>query len=284
MAVDKETWLKLTREDVIEPELPICDAHHHLWDHSGEIYLIDKFSEDISSGHKILKTVYVECYMRYRKDGPEALRPVGETEYVKDVAEKYALKHSPTKVAAGMVAFADLMLGDAVKPVLEEHLKVGGEMVRSIRCSTIWDADPMIRTTSPPGTMLDRKFRAGFACLNEYGLTFDTWLYFTQLPDLIGLVKEFSDTTVILNHMSGLIGIGAYAGRCMEIFTHWKGSISELAKYPNVYVKLGGLGTIRNGFGYHEREVPPGSDELAAAWTPYFNWCIELVGRNWTVT
>jgi predicted TIM-barrel fold metal-dependent hydrolase len=157
-------------------------------------------------------------------------------------------------------------------------LKVGGKMVRSVRYSTIWDADPKIRSTSPAGTMLDRKFRTGFACLNEYGLTFDTWLYFSQLPDLTDLVKEFPDTTVILNHMSGLIGIGAYAGRCKEIFTQWKGSISELAKYPKVYVKLGGLGSIRNGFGYHEREAPPGSEELAATWAPYFNWCIEKFG------
>ncbi len=280
MTIDKETWLKLTKEDILEPDLPICDAHHHLWDHPGDVYMIDRFAGDISSGHKIIKTVYVDCNMGYRKNGPEELRPVGETEYVKDIAEKWVSSNNRTIVAAGMVAYADLMLGDAVKPVLEDHLRVGGKIVRGIRYSTIWDADPNVRKTSPPGIMMDRKFRAGFACLKEYGLSFDSWLYFTQLPELTDLANEFPDTTIILDHMSGLIGIGVYAGRLQEVFLQWKKSIADLASYPNVHVKLGGLGTVRSGFGWHERQIPPDSIELERAWSPYFNWCIEKFGPD----
>jgi predicted TIM-barrel fold metal-dependent hydrolase len=279
MDIEKDAWLKLTKENAIDPELPICDAHHHLWSQSGDIYMINKYSADISGGHKILKTVYVDCDMMYRKEGPEELRPVGETEYVKELAENYAsTHHSGTEIAAGMVAYADLKLGDAVKRVLEAHLKVGGKRVRGIRYSSIWDADPNIRSTSPPGLLLDKKFREGFACLKEYSLSFDAWLYFTQLPELFDLARAFPDTTIIINHMGGQIGISSYAGQREEIFPRWKGLIADLATCPNAYVKLGGLGSIRNGFGWQDREKPPISIELAKAWAPYFNWCIEKFG------
>ncbi len=276
MAIEKDNWLDLTKENILDPELPICDAHHHLWDTPGDSYMIDKFSADLSGGHNILKTVYVDCEMMYSQEGPEELRPVGETEYVKELAENYTRTHpGGTEIAAGMVAYADLKLGDSVKQVLEAHLEVGGKRVRGIRYSTIWDSDPKIRSTSPPGLLLDKKFREGFACLKDYGLSFDSWLYFSQLPELLDLAKAFPDTTIIINHMSGQLGIGSHAGRREDMFPRWKELIAELATCPNAYVKLGGMGSVRNGFGWQLREKPPDSLELAKAWAPYFNWCIE---------
>ena len=276
MPIDRETWLKLTQEAPLEPELPICDAHHHIWDHPGDEYMLDKLAEDLSGGHKILKTVYVDCEMGYRQEGPEELRPAGEAEFVGKLAKQYTASHpGGTEIAAGMVAYADLRLGDAVKPVLEAHLEAGGKRVKGIRYSSIWDADPKVRTASPPGILLDRKWREGFACLKQYGLNFDSWLYFTQLPELLDLARTFPDSPIIINHMGGQIGIGSYAGRREEMFLLWKKSITDLATCPNVFVKLGGLGSIRNGFQWENRDKPPGSTELAQAWAPYFNWCIE---------
>ncbi len=280
MAIDKDAWLKLTQEDVLDPDLPICDAHHHLWDHPGDVYMVDRFLEEISGKHKILKTVYVDCSMLYRKDGPEALRPAGETEYVKGLAEKNARKHNGIDLAAAMVGHADLTLGDAVKPVLEAHLEVGGKMFRGIRYGCIWDADPAIKSISPPGIMQDKQFRQGFACLKKYGLSFDAWLYYTQLPELIDLARKFPDTTIVVNHLGGMLGIGKYAGRREEIFPVWKSSVANLAACPNVYMKLGGQANVRVGWDWNQREKPPGSIELAKAWAPYFNWCIEKFGTG----
>jgi L-fuconolactonase len=278
MPIDKDAWLKLTTEEVIDPELPICDTHHHLWDHPGDLYMVDKFLEDIRGGHKILKTVYVNCETGYRTEGPEELRPVGEAEFVKNVAEKYTSLNTGTEIAAGMAAHANLRLGDAVKRVLEAHLEAGGKRVKSIRYGCLWDPDPKIKSLSPQGIMLDRKWREGYSCLKEYGLSFDAWLYFTQLPELLDLARAFPDTTIITGHMGGLIGIASYAGRREEIFLTWKKSIADLAACPNVYVKLGGQGNVRCGWGFHQLEKPAGSAELAKAWAPYFNWCIEKFG------
>ena len=278
MSANKDAWLKLKTEEVIDPELPICDAHHHLWDHYGDEYMLDKYLEDISGGHKILKTVYVDCAMMYRQKGPEELRPVGETEYVKGFSGKYTGTNNSIEIAAGMVAHAELKLGDAVKPVLEAHLEIGGKMVRGIRYGCIWDPDPKIKSLSPPGIMCDQKFRQGFACLKEYGLSFDAWLYFTQLPELIDLARAFPDTTIITGHIGGIVGMGAYAGRREEIFPYWKRMMADLADCPNVYMKLGGQSNIRCGYGWHQREMPPSSIDLASVWAPYFNWCIEQFG------
>ena len=201
---------------------------------------------------------------------PEELRPVGETEFVKDVAEKYARLNTGTEIAAGMAAHANLKLGDSVKRVLEAHLEVGGKRVKSIRYGCLWDPDPKIKSLSPQGIMLDRKWREGYSCLKEYGLSFDAWLYFTQLPELLDLARSFPDTPIITGHMGGLIGVASYAGRREEIFLRWKKSIAELASCPNVYVKLGGQGNVRCGWGFNQLEKPAGSAKLAQGLGPLF--------------
>jgi len=281
MTTEREAWLMLTVEDPIEPDLPICDPHHHLWDYPTNRYLLEELLQDTGGGHHIVQTVFVECRSMYRKDGPPEMQPVGETEFVQGVAAQSASgQYGMTNVAAGIVGFADLTLGAAVKPVLEAHIAAGRNRFRGIRHISAWDASTEIESYmgTPRGLLLDVKFREGFACLQEYGLSFDVWLYHPQLMELVDLARAFPDIPIVLDHIGGPLGIGPYAAKPEEVFQEWKRGIAELATCPNVVVKLGGLGMRICGFGWHERATPPGSAELAEAMAPYYRWCIEQFG------
>jgi len=287
MTTEHGAWLALTSEEPLEPALPICDPHHHLWDRLNFAieprYLLAELLRDTGSGHNIVRTVFVECQAMYRGDGPPEMRPVGETEFVQGIAAQSASgQYGPTAVAAGIVSFADLMLGDAVAPVLEAHMVAGAHRLRGIRHSCAYDASPQISSyKSPPkGLLLDSRFRAGFARLQEHGLSFDAWLYHSQLPELASLAGAFPGTTIVLDHIGGPLGIGPYAGRRDDVFRDWQHGIAELAACANVVVKLGGLGMSICGFGWHERDKPPSSAELAHACAPYYLFCIERFGVN----
>jgi predicted TIM-barrel fold metal-dependent hydrolase len=131
-----------------------------------------------------------------------------------------------------------------------------------------------------PNFLSDATFREGFACLHKYNLSFDAWLYYTQLGDLVGLARAFPDTTIILDHVGGPLSTGPHAGKREQIFQEWKRGIAELSSCPNVVVKLGGLGMPRTGFGCHEWPKPPNSAELAERMAPYYSWCIEQLGAD----
>jgi len=268
-------------EEILEPQRPICDPHHHLWDHPGRRYLIDELLADTGSGHNVVATVFVECMSMYRASGPPEMRPVGETEFVNGVAAMSASGgFGATRVASGIVSFADLALGDRVGAVLDRHLAASPRF-RGIRHAAGWDASDQIRnshTNPPPGLYADPRFRRGFAELAPRGLSFDAWLYHPQLPELTDLAKAFPDTTIILDHFGGPLGIGPYAGRRAEVFAAWKGAIRALADCPNVVVKLGGLVMPLNGFGFHKREQPIGSIELAEATRDWYRHTIECFG------
>lgn len=277
MTTEHDAWLALTKEEPIGPDLPICDPHHHLWDRPNSRYLLDDLMADLGGGHRVVSTVFVECSAMYRQGGPPELRPVGETEFVETVAK---VAPGPVAVAAGIVAHADLTLGARVAEVLEAHLAASPTRFRGIRHSAAWDASPAIGgyMSPPPGLLLDTRFREGFACLGRYGLTFDAWLYHTQLPELADLARAFPDVTIILDHIGGPLHIGPYAGQRDAVFQAWQRGIAGLASCPNVVVKLGGLGMAIGGFGWQDRPAPPGSAELAQAMAPYYLWCIEQFG------
>ncbi len=280
MAIERDGWLDLVSEEALDPDLAICDAHHHLWDRPDSRYMRDDFIED-AEGHKVVSTVFVECMSGYRTGGPEAMRPVGETEFVDAIAEESLSQDPAMAVAAGIVGFADLRLGGAVAPVLEDHIAASPGRFRGIRHSCSWDASPEVRNshTKPPEHLyLDATFREGFACLEGTDLTFDAWLYHPQLMELVDLARAFPGVTIILDHFGGPLGIGPYEGRRDQIFVEWKKCIGELARCPNVVMKLGGLLMPINGWGWHDRERPPTSEVLAAATAPYYHLCIEQFG------
>lgn len=279
MLTEHEAWLALTKEDPIDPELPICDPHHHLWNLPNNRYLLEELFQDIGGGHNIVKTVFVESESINKKDTPHLMQPVGETKFVHEIANQNASgQYGKTKVAAGIVGFTDLRLGTAVTPVLEAHIAASNRF-RGIRQISSWDANhDIIFSPSPPKLLLDPKFRDGFACLKDYGLTFETFLYHPQLMELVDLARTFSDIPIILDHIGGPIRIGPYAKKREETFRVWKRGIITLAACPNVVVKLGGLGMPFCDFGWSERTAPPNSAELAETMAPYYLFCIEHFG------
>ena len=265
-------------EDVLEPGLPICDPHHHLWDHPGRRYLLDELLADTGSGHDVRSTVFVECLSMYRAHGPAPLRPVGETEFVNGIAAMSASgRYGPTRVAAGIVSFADLTLGEHAGDVLDAH-RAASPRFRGIRHAAGWDASEAVRnshTTPPPGLLGDSRFRRGFAELARRGLTFEAWCYHPQIPEVADLAKAFPDATIVLDHFGGPLGIGPYRDRRAEIFAWWRDAVRALAASPNVVIKLGGLVMPLNGFGFHKRAEPIASTELADATREWYLHAID---------
>ena len=279
----RQDWLDRRRETIIEPELAIVDPHHHLVDRpeTGR-YLLPELLADTGSGHDITATVYLEWLSMYRAQGPADLRPVGEVEFANGMAAMAASGvYGKTQVCAGIVGHADLALGAPVERVLEAMIEAGGGRFRGIRFITASHPDqaawgsPVIR---PSGLLRDPRVRAGFARLGPLGLSFDAWMYHTKLDDLIDLARAFPETRIVLDHVGGAIGLGPYTGKRDEVFAAWNGKIRELAACSNVHTKLGGLGMRMFGFTHHLGELPPNSEELAAAWRPYIETCIAAFG------
>ena len=280
---EQARWLAQVEEPIVDPELPICDPHHHLWDHPTNRYLLDELLADTGSGHRVVSTVFVECSSMYRARGPAALRPVGETEFVNGVAAMSASgRYGETRVAAGIVSFADLTLGAAVGEVLDEHARLSPRF-RGIRHAAGWDSSDEVRNshTNPPQRLLGRSdFRAGFKALGERGMSFDAWLYHTQIEELTDLARAFPDVPIVLDHFGGPLGIGPYEGDRQRIFGKWRSDIAALARCENVHAKLGGLVMPINGFGFHKRDKPATSDELVAATKDYYLHAIDCFGPS----
>lgn len=293
----------MSTEQILEPDLPIVDPHHHLWDRPTEVlknlpplehgfmdiirevprYLLDELLADLKSGHNIRGTIYMECGAMYRADGPELLRCVGETEFVNGIAAMTASGiYGDVRACAGIVGHVDLRLGAVVEDALRSHIAAGHGRFRGIRHSASYDDDPMVlgplhgRTAA--GMYLDKTFREGFAVLGKLGLSFDAWLLEPQLPDLIDLARAFPETTIILDHVGTPLGVGRYAGKREERFDTWKKNIRELAKCENVHVKLGGLPMPFAGWRKSWHEPQPSSEQLAKEWKPYIETCIEAFG------
>jgi predicted TIM-barrel fold metal-dependent hydrolase len=277
----REDWLALHQEETIDPLRPIVDPHHHLWNR-GHRYLIEEMAADIASGHNITATVYVDCRSMYRAHGPEAFRPVGEVEFANGVAAMSASGgYGKAAICAGIVSHVNLLLGDAAKPVLEAEIAAGNGRFRGIRHSSAWDEDPAVAgmyASRPRGLLQDPIFRKGFACLAPLNLSFDSWLFHPQIGELADLARAFPNTRIVLDHCGGPIGVGSYANRRDDIFKGWKASIQDIAQCPNVAVKLGGLAMCLLGYDFHQRPMPPSSEDLAAVWRPYIETCIEAFG------
>ena len=291
-------------EPILEPDLPIIDPHHHLWDWPAALlaarpapehgfstvvrranpYLLPEFLADLNTGHNIRATVFVQCGAMYRADGPEEFKPVGETEFVNGVAAMCASgRYGAVRACAGIVGHVDLTAGAAVGRVLEAHLKAAGDRFRGIRHSASYDADsqvlgPLVRVG--PGLFAQKSFREGYAQLGRFNLSFDAWLLEPQLPDLIDLARSFPGTPVILDHVGTPLGIAVYQGKREERYPIWRDNIAKLAALPNVCVKLGGLAMAFCNFPSFLQSPAASSTQLAGEWRPYIETCIELFGAN----
>jgi L-fuconolactonase len=281
-AAIRESWLDLVQEEILEPDLPIIDPHHHLWDHPGERYLLPDLLRDTGTGHDIRATVFVQCGAMYRAGGPGELRSLGETEFVIGAAAQGASGlYGPTRACAGIIGMVDLTLGDRVAPLLEAHIAVAGPRFRGVRNRTAWHPSPEVRSNlvlPPPGPLAHPGFAAGAKVLAGFGLALDVWAYHTQLEHVLAVARAVPELTLVIDHVGGPIGVGPYAGRRAEVFEDWRASMLALAALPNTVVKLGGLAMQVGGFDFHLLESPLGSDRLAEAWRPYIETCIEAFG------
>jgi L-fuconolactonase len=272
-------WLGRLSEEILEPALPIVDPHHHLWDHPGSRYLLDELLADCNSGHNIVATVFIQCGSGYRTSGLEEMRCIGESEFVRVIAEEGDRRGGKTKICAGIVSFADLRLPN-LDAVLEGQIAAAGGRFRGIRQIAAYD--PAIISGSsyvPTATLMEESdFRRGMKRLRTHNLTFEAWIYHPQIKTLTDVARECPETKIVLNHFGGPLGVGPY--KRSEVFPVWRAAIKELSRCPNVYVKLGGLAMIVNAFDFHLAPLPPSSGEMANAWRPYVETCIESFGAN----
>ena len=280
-------WLAATVEPALDPAQPVVDAHHHLYDRPGTRYLLQDYLADIQPGHDIRASVAVQARAMLRADGPLEMRPTGETEFLNGMAAMSASGiYGPARVCAGIVGFADLLLGDAVRPVLERQIMAGGGLSAQggrfcgIRMPLAWDADVRLLNSAYPSTrdMIDSSaFRVGFTHLAELGLSFDVWAFYPQMSDIARLARAFPQTRIVVDHCGGVVRVGAHAG-CEDLFDIWRAGLDVLASCPNVTIKLSGLGMELSGFDLPALDQAPGSRHLARLWRPWLIQCVEAFG------
>ncbi len=272
--------MKNVSEATLEPDLPICDPHHHLWDRPGNRYMLEELRSDTGTGHNVQTTVFVECGSAWRTDGPEEYRPVGETAFVAAEAARSRASATQGSVIAAIVGHADVR-ATTIEDVLAAHVDAGRGLFRGIRQVASHDDSPEIHTshTNPPAHLLaDPAFRSGLVALGRGGHSFDAYLYHPQLAEMTAAARAAPDTLIVLDHIGAPIGVGPYRGRRTEVLEIWRRGMDELARCENVVVKLGGIGMPIFGLGWHQREAPPDSQELADAWRSEIRWCIERFG------
>ncbi|MEO2183081.1 MAG: amidohydrolase family protein [bacterium] len=274
-----DRWLAMLQEEVLEPELPIIDPHHHLWVRSGYTYLMPELAADLASGHNIVATVFAECHSMYRMDGAKEQRSLGETEFVRGQAAMSASgEFGTTRACDVMFGNVDLTLGSAVEPILEQHLEASGGRFRGVRLSSGWHADDKIgNVAAQPHLLIDPRVNEAVAVINRLGLSLDCWLYHPQLDEVAQLADAYPELTIILNHVGTPILGGPYRGKTDEVFKEWKAAIVRISQRANVFVKLGAL-PIRMPSFEGDRSLPPGSEEVASAWRPWMETCIDAFG------
>ncbi len=290
------------RDEILDPARPIVDPHHHLWDRRhapaggadphpfGQAidlsphYLFDALRADFGSGHNVVGSVFVECGAFYRADGPAAMRPVGETEFVNGVAAMSASGlYGPARLCAGIVAHADLMAGSAVRPVLEAHLAAAPARLRGIRHSVAWDVDPGVLgmlQRAPAGMLGDAQFRAGLSEVAAMGLSYDVWLLAPQVLELVALARAMPHLSIVCDHLATPLGIASHAGKRDTGFAAWEADIRALAACPNVVMKLGGLAMPFGGFASFMAHPPATAAMLAEEWRPWVETAIAAFGAT----
>jgi L-fuconolactonase len=278
-------WLALTEEPILEPEIAICDPHHHFWDFRTaripyQRYLLHELVA-VDCGHDVRSTVFIEARSMYRPRGPVELRPVGEIEFVQGLAAASASGlYGRCRAATAIVGHADLKLADRVEPVLEALQAASPNRFRGIRHTVTWDAHPEVENREKEGVLASAEYRTGARVLARMGLSLDTGVCFPQLPELAEFAQAVPELTIILNHLGGLQRIGPFGNRDNEVLPAWRNGIAAVAKCPNVNLKLGGIGMPRLGFDWHTRDTPIGSEELAASMAPLMSYCIEQFGSD----
>lgn len=282
---EARAWQGPFTEEVIEPELAIIDAHHHLQEDSKGRYLFEESVADMATGHNFIATVHVQARSMRRSTGPEHLKDIGEIEFARGIAAMAATGlYGGVRMCDGIVGWADFRLDPGlVAEILDASEEAAGGRFRGIRQIAPWVDGELAKSmplNAPEGLLRDPKFRRGFAELSRRGHSFDAWLFHPQLADVASLADEFADTPIILNHLGGRLGIGQYTSRFDEEYPKWRAAIRDLAKRRNIYVKVGGLGMLYGGYDFHTRPKAPNSEELAKAWGPFIREAVDAFGPD----
>ena len=273
-----DEWLAQVVEAPVDANRPIVDPHHHLWPPDGPLpYGIDELVADTSSGHNVVQTIFMECSAGYRPDGPEHLRPIGETEFVAASADALAQRYPEAPAIAAIVGHADLTHG-ALDEILDAHVEASGGRFRGIRDALARSIEPeahMIPAEYAEGKWSDAAFQAGVARLGARDFTYDSWHFHYQNAEFAGLARAVPDTLMVLDHFGTPVGVGQFAGRHDDYFDQWKADISDIAANENTVAKIGGLAMPDNGFGFHEAAMPATSDDIVAAHGKWYEHMIE---------
>ncbi len=281
-------WLARHCEPAFDPGQPVIDSHHHLYHRPGLRYMLDDCLADLATGHDIRATVAVQARAMLRADGPPERAALGETEFLNGQAAMSASGiYGATRVAASIVAHADLSLGDRLLPLLEAHIAAAGGLsgkggrLGGIRQPLAWDADANLYNPAYPTTetLCDQPaFRQGLAALQSLRLPFEIWAYYHQLPRLARMARAFPDLPLVVNHLGGVLRANAHAS--LHVFPAWRQGIADLAACPNVILKLSGLGMRLSGFGFDAQATPPSATDLATAWKPWVMAGVDLFGPS----
>jgi L-fuconolactonase len=268
------------REDIVLPDLPIVDTHIHLWDRIGFDYFAREFFADAADGHRVESSMYVECNMSYDPELPAAMQPVSETRYVLDQIDQ--AKDAPHDLAVGILGAADLLMGNAIEPVLEAHVEAAKGRFRGVRLRVAYDDDPEAgyhEIGYRNEDILDRpELLEAARLMARMGLVLDFWAFHPQLEDVKTFARKVPDLQIVLDHVGGPLGVGRYATMRDEVFASWSRGITSLAEAPNVSDKLSGLGISRLGLRQPGGEAHTTSDQLVAAWGPFVRHCVEAFG------
>lgn len=260
---------------------PIIDAHHHLWPGAhigGDDYLLDELHADAASTEGVVATIFMECGVGYRTDGPDHLRPVGEVEFVASVADASDAADGPPII--GIVGGGDLTLPlDQLDELLDAQVEAGGGRFRGIRdalSSAPAGAQLLIAGAAPPDKAANPDFRRGVQHLGRRGLTYDSWHYHMQNQDFADLAAACPDTTMVLDHFGTPLGVFEDLD---EIYPRWQADITAIAELPNVVAKIGGLAMPDNGFGWHmDPENFPDAAAVVAAQERWYLHTIDAFG------
>ncbi|HSV83778.1 MAG TPA: amidohydrolase family protein [Ramlibacter sp.] len=282
----REWHARAPAEPVLEPGLPIVDAHHHLYGSAEDahFYRVEDMAQDVASGHRVIGTAYVEAYQSaWRLDGPPGLRSLGEVEMIAALAARsLPTPHGPCQLAAAVVSNVDLTLADDAAPVLQAHLEAGQGRLRGVRHSAHHVAGRLgeVMGGRQRHLLSDANFRRGLAHLGRWGLSFNASIFHTQIPELAELADAFPNTPIILNHLGTVLGVEEFSAQRATVFADWRRAMRALARRPNVWVKVGGMGMPIFGFGFEGQDRPARSETLARAWQPFIDTCVDAFGTG----
>lgn len=277
-----QEWLDQIVEPVIDPDRAIVDPHHHLWPTGrGLRYSNPELVADTTAGHRVVATVFVECGAAYRREGPDELASLGETEFVAASADALAQEYPDAPPIAGIVGHVDLTAGGRLDDILDAHVEAAGGRFRGIRDALARSIEPdahRIPASNAEGKAYDPSFRAGVERLGERGLTYDSWHFHYQNREFLDLARAVPGTTMVLDHFGTPVGVGRFAGRHDDYFDEWAEDVRAISTCPNVVAKLGGLIMPDNGFGFDVAPTPPTSDEFLAVQRRWYEHMIDCFG------